>query len=244
MKEMDRHKAAMEKIHEERLKPDVKLDKIRQMIKTEVARTIKTSEDIRKKYPEEAGRNAAFKRAQRQAKMSDEARELKLFIENDGDLYRQQHQPIIKNLTVKKAQEKYDSAKAAKLYMYLMDNGAKKYFKQFGSPGMKWMDMFPKKARMEAAKEFVEEFEEAFDDGEYDEYIPKKYRKKDAAGDVEAQPHHIETYELNLRLTGDEKPDKKARAEAAILVNKALAKLKGAKVGSLQITYAPRLANK
>jgi hypothetical protein len=182
MKEMDRHKAAMEKIHEERLKPDVKLDKISKMIKTEVARTIAESEKIRKKYPEEAGRNAA-KRV-RQARMSDEARELKLFIENDGDLYRQQGQPILKNLTVKKAQGKYDSAKAVKLYMYLMDNGAKKYFKQFGSPGMKWMDMFPKKARLEAAKEFVEEFEEAFDDGEYDEYIPKKYRKKDA--DVQA----------------------------------------------------------
>ena len=44
-----------------------------------------------------------------------EARELVLFCENDGDIYRQQGTPILKNLITKMARGVYDKKKAVKL---------------------------------------------------------------------------------------------------------------------------------
>lgn len=63
------------------------------------------------------------------------ARELLLFTENDGDLYRMQFQPIAKNLTKKFKARKYSSTKAAKLWTYLADNAAKKYTFEMGDSG-------------------------------------------------------------------------------------------------------------
>lgn len=105
-----------------------------------------------------------------------DADELVLFINNEGDLYRQQHLPIIKNLMMKHAQGKYDRTLAIKLFMYLVDNGAKKYQAQHGSPGGKWNDMFPKTVRQMAAEALRDEFEAEAKTGAYDEYIPKKYK--------------------------------------------------------------------
>lgn len=104
------------------------------------------------------------------------ARELKLFIENDGALYRQQGLPIIKNLTAKKASGTYDHALAAKLYLYYVDAGAKKYAKDFGE-SKEWNKLFPKPDREAAARDFADDFESSFKDGDYNEYIPKKYQK-------------------------------------------------------------------
>ena len=87
---------------------------------------------------------------------SIEQRELKLYIDNDGQLYRQRYTPIEKNLTKKMEKGKYDSKLAVKLFMYLVDDGAKKYVKDFGGSVK---DMFPKKDRIEVAKEFRDEFE-------------------------------------------------------------------------------------
>lgn len=103
------------------------------------------------------------------------AQELKLFIENDETLYRQQGFPIIKNLTAKKASGKYDHALAAKLYLYYVDAGAKKYAKDFGE-SKEWNKLFPKPDREAAAKKFADEFQSRFADGDYDAYIPKKYQ--------------------------------------------------------------------
>lgn len=60
------------------------------------------------------------------------ARELLLYIENDGDLYRQQYLPIDANLKRKIKRGVFDKALAVKLFMYLADNGAKKYVREFG----------------------------------------------------------------------------------------------------------------
>lgn len=81
-----------------------------------------------------------------------DVRELVLYIENDGDLYRQQKQPIEKNLTRKWQKGQYDHSKAPKAWMYLVDNGAKKYMKEFGGPG----DAFDKATRMAAAQELAD----------------------------------------------------------------------------------------
>ena len=85
-----------------------------------------------------------------------EQRELKLYIDNDGQLYRQRYTPIEKNLTKKMEKGKYDSKLAVKLFMYLVDDGAKKYVKDFGG---NVRDMFPKKDRIEVAKELRDDFE-------------------------------------------------------------------------------------
>ncbi len=60
------------------------------------------------------------------------ARELELYIVNDGTLYRQSVQPIIANLAKKIRKGKYDKAKAVKLWQYAADFGAQRYTQEFG----------------------------------------------------------------------------------------------------------------
>jgi hypothetical protein len=111
------------------------------------------------------------------ANPSDEARELALYISSDADLYRQQHLPGIKNLMRKRAAGKYDHNKAVKLFMYLTESGAKKYAKEYANAG-EWHQMFPPAVRREAAESLVEDFEAEAETGNYDNFIPKKYQKK------------------------------------------------------------------
>lgn len=115
----------------------------------------------------------------------DAARELEIFVHNDADLYRRQFQPIQKNLITKKARGQYDHEKAVKLFMYLMESGAKKYSIEFGNgrsdPG-EWHRTFSKPTREAAARIFVEEFETEAGYGNYDNYLPKKYQKKAGMG--------------------------------------------------------------
>jgi len=88
------------------------------------------------------------------------ARELKLYIENDRDLYRQQIVPIIKNVQRKMKSGKYDHAQAPKLWLYLVDNGAKKYVKEFGGDDKR---DFPKDLRLSIANEFAIEYKAEID---------------------------------------------------------------------------------
>ena len=80
--------------------------------------------------------------------------ELKLYIENDGDLYKQRIIPIVKNIQKKMKSGKYDHKKAPKLWMYLVTDGAKKYAKEF--PGVK----FGKPERLAVAQEFADEYKD------------------------------------------------------------------------------------
>lgn len=80
-------------------------------------------------------------------------------------------------LTAKKASGKYQRDGAAKLYMYLMESGAKKYAKEFGGERNK---LFPKADRESAAREFVREFETEYANGQYAAHVPKKYQPKPA----------------------------------------------------------------
>lgn len=100
------------------------------------------------------------------------ARELKLFIENDGDLYRQQGLPILVNLAKKKAKGSYDPVKAAKLYKYLADNGAKKYGKEYGG-------QFSPDTRRETARQLARDFEDEAAAGNYGlEFIKRNTRRR------------------------------------------------------------------
>ena len=83
------------------------------------------------------------------------ARELKLYIEDDKDLYRQQIVPIIKNVQRKMKSGKYEHTQAPKLWLYLVDNGAKKYVKEFGGDVKR---DFPKDLRLSIANEFANEY--------------------------------------------------------------------------------------
>ena len=78
--------------------------------------------------------------------------ELKLYIDNDADLYRQRLVPIVKNIQRKMKSGKYDHKKAPKLWKYLVDDGAKKYAKEF--PGVK----FNRKVKDHVAQEFADEY--------------------------------------------------------------------------------------
>ncbi len=102
------------------------------------------------------------------------AEELKLFIDNDGDLYRQQTTSIFKNLITKVGRGTYNSAKAVTLFMYLVEAGAKKYAKEFGGT---WNLMFSVPTRKLVATTMRDDFEVAAKNGEYDHYLPKKYQK-------------------------------------------------------------------
>lgn len=93
------------------------------------------------------------------------AHELVLFIVNDGDLYRQQTQPILKNLAKKIKKGVYDHAKAVKLWGYLADNGAQRYTKESSSGyrGATSYGIFSKPIRMIAAKELQDYYQEDLD---------------------------------------------------------------------------------
>lgn len=102
------------------------------------------------------------------------ARELELYIENDSVLYRQQHEPILKNLATKMVTGKYDKVKSIKLWMYLVDAGAKKYAKDFGGT---WNTMFSVATRKKVAESLNEAFLTEYSHGSYCSLLPKKYQK-------------------------------------------------------------------
>lgn len=91
-----------------------------------------------------------------------EARELVLYIQNDGMLYKTRHVPIMQNLCKHIAKARYDRSEAMKSYMSLAEDGAKAYVKEYGSPDDKWNVMFPLAARNIAAMELLNDFEEEY----------------------------------------------------------------------------------
>lgn len=105
------------------------------------------------------------------------ARELELYIDNDADLHRQQFVPIVKNLMLKRRKGIYDREKAVKLFMYLMESGAKKYVREFvqsstpGSIPPKIDTVFNKNTRLLAARRFRDSFETEAELGNYDRMI-------------------------------------------------------------------------
>lgn len=88
----------------------------------------------------------------------DEVRELVLYIENNADLYRQQSEPIMRNLSRKWDKGIYDHDLAQKLWYYLAVNGAKKYGQEHGTGnGLK---MFSPDVRRAVAKEMADSWME------------------------------------------------------------------------------------
>ena len=67
------------------------------------------------------------------ATASSAAHELFLSATNDGDLYRRQIQPIIKNLAGKLKKGTFNKTRAVDAFVYAAESAAKDYTKQYGS---------------------------------------------------------------------------------------------------------------
>ena len=104
----------------------------------------------------------------KEAMDSDAVNELDSFIQNDEDLYRRRFMPIISNIKRKMKRGIYDHDKVVKLWMYLVDDAAKEYIKQFGTRDQDVADMFPKETRMRVAQIIADREKENIEQGEYD----------------------------------------------------------------------------
>ena len=92
--------------------------------------------------------------------LSDEGDELLMYLQNDGQLYRQRTVPIEKNLKRKADNSKFDIKLAPKLWMNLVNDAVKKYAKEFGV-------QFSKQDRMMVAEYLTYEWVAKYLDGEY-----------------------------------------------------------------------------
>ena len=106
--------------------------------------------------------------------MSHAAHQLQLAAENEERFTRSFVNDYCKNLTIKKAQGKYDRQLAVKLMMYFAERVAK------AEDESSWSRRFPVPVRKEFAEYCVGEFEDRYKDGEFEKFIPKKYLMKPA----------------------------------------------------------------
>jgi len=89
--------------------------------------------------------------------MSPESSELVLFTDNTEPLYRQKI-AIFRALARKKDRGVYESRLAPKAFGALLNAAAKRYVKEFGSPGDRWNALFSPMQRHIAAEHLAEEF--------------------------------------------------------------------------------------
>ena len=99
---------------------------------------------------------------------SDAVNELDTFIMNNENLYRRRFMPIISNIKRKLAKNVYDHEKAQTLWMYLVNDAAKEYVKEFGSTQDDVGNMFPKETRQQVARVISDRELENIKQGEYD----------------------------------------------------------------------------
>ena len=99
---------------------------------------------------------------------SDAVNELDTYIMNNENLYRRRFMPIISNIKRKLKRNVYDHEKAQKLWMYLVNDAAKEYVKEYGSTQDDVSNMFPKETRMQVARVISDRELENIKQGEYD----------------------------------------------------------------------------
>ena len=86
---------------------------------------------------------------------SDAVNELDSYIMNNEELYRRRFMPIISKIR-------------RKLWMYLVDDAAKEYVKEFGTTQDDVATMFPKETRQKVAQTISDRELENIKQGEYD----------------------------------------------------------------------------
>lgn len=94
--------------------------------------------------------------------LDEEAEELYLYI--TGELEQRRGIPIRKHLMRKMVKGVYNPELAVKLWMYLVDDGAKMYKQEYGSEGT---PLFAKPVRVKVANRLARDFEEAVRHKEY-----------------------------------------------------------------------------
>ena len=99
---------------------------------------------------------------------SNAVNELDSYIMNNEDLYRRRLMPIISNIKRKIKRNVYDHEKAQILCMYLVDDAAKEYVKEYGSTQDDVANMFPKETRQQVARVISDRELENIKQGEYD----------------------------------------------------------------------------
>ena len=102
--------------------------------------------------------------------LSSEAQELLFFLDNDEPLYRRKFD-FLKNAYTKMKRGTYNRELARKLWMYYVEDAAKKYEKEFLNPG-EWSRVFPPTVRREVAKELEERERVSIERGEYKDFPP------------------------------------------------------------------------
>ena len=146
-----------------------------------------------------------------------EARELEIFIENDSELYHRQLLPIIKNIKRKMRRGKYDHSLAPKLWSYLVDNGAKKYAREFSTGESDWNMIFDKRTRIQVAQSLADDYADAITNGEYGALDESVRIDESRKMNYDQFVKHFETNILPLvkrQYEKDGKVDKPARREA------------------------------
>lgn len=69
--------------------------------------------------------------------------EIVLYIENDSTLYRRMYQPIVRNLAAKVVKKTYKHDLAVKGVVHLVNEGIRKYRKEFGLEGAREYGLGP-----------------------------------------------------------------------------------------------------
>lgn len=95
---------------------------------------------------------------------ADDVTELVLYITNDSDLYHNRALPIIENLKRKAKRGNYDDELAVKAWMYLADDGVRKYDREFGS-GKGSLTLLNKPTREAIARELRDHYKEQVFEG-------------------------------------------------------------------------------
>ena len=90
--------------------------------------------------------------------MSDSARELELFVENEPMLYGM-YTSVVDNLMKKRRSGVYDHELAARAFYNLVNRGAQMYFREHAAGQGRWFNMFPTSVRWEAARNLRDGFE-------------------------------------------------------------------------------------
>jgi len=106
---------------------------------------------------------AHWKNGRREEPDETAARELSLYIENEYSLVgapNSQGKAIEKNLLKKFKSGVFDLDKSEQAWMYLIESGAKKYAKEYGSGEREWSNIFDKPTRELVAHEFATTFYE------------------------------------------------------------------------------------
>lgn len=191
----------------------------------EVAQMIQ--EAIKKAYELGAAEKAA-RVASLLKTAAPDADDLVLYIDNTESLYKRK-QEIVKATMRHLRSGKYDAAKSAKLWLYLVDAGAQAWAKELGDEegnrSVKWNDLFPKAVREQAARDMSETAKVEIQDGTWD-FLNEKGAKTAAEGPKKFDPRSAVVYfdihfdEDNLKEDAGD-PSSPAHEEAKKILSEA-----------------------